>query len=142
MTVNIGPVTIYPDGTATWSGATPSYIGTQPVWQPPRSPDAPVEGDEAPELVKHRFNDGYVMRSPKGLNHVTMNVNLSFSNIYAAEKDAILGFLRGRGGYQPFWWQQPNELMRRWICERWAGRQLGPDRWQVTAALTRDWSPS
>jgi len=141
MTVNIGPVTIYADGTATWTGDTPAYIGSQPVWTPPRAPDAPVQGSETPNLIKVRFNDGYTQRRPNGLNHLGKELSISFSNLYSSEKDDILQFLRARGGYQPFWWQQPNELMRRWVCDRWGDIQQGWDRWQITCTLTRDWTP-
>lgn len=141
ITTNGGTVTIAADGTATWSGATPAYIGDQPVWTPPRNPDAPAQGDEKPNLNIASFGDGYKRRAPKGLNHIDFQVAISFSNLYSSEKDAIVQFMRARGGVQPFWWQQPNELMRRWVCSRWAVEQQGFDRFRVTCQLERDWTP-
>lgn len=142
MTVTIDNVTIHGDGTATWSGSLPSIIGTQPVWVPPLAPDAPVSGSERPDLIRHQFADGYTRRAPKGLNHMALQLSITFSNIYAAEKDEILQFLRARGGYQPFWWQQPNEALRRWVAPEWSLEQQGFDRWRVSVRLERDWAPA
>lgn len=141
ITTNSGAVTIAADGTATWSGATPSFIGGQPVWTPPRPPDAPVQGNSKPNINTARFGDGYKRRSPQGLNHIDRTKAISFSNIHAAEKDALLQFLDARKGTEPFWWQQPNELMRRWVATNWADEQQGFDRWRVTVQLERDWTP-
>lgn len=141
ITVNSGTVTISGDGTATWSGATPSAIGGQPVWTPPRSPDAPAEGSETPQVNVARFGDGYRQRAAKGLNHIDMTLTVTFSNLYAVDKDAILQFVRARRGVEPFWWQQPDELMRRWVATRWQLTQQGWDRWAVSVQMERDWSP-
>jgi phage-related protein len=142
MTVITGTVTIAADGTATWSGGTPTSIGGQPVWAPPRDPDAPVQGSEQPNLIKASFNDGYVQVAPRGINHIGLTLSMSFSNLTGSQKDEILQFLRARGGHQPFWWRQPGELMRRFRCEQWAGIQQGYDRWQVTCQLIRAWNPT
>lgn len=141
ITTNSGTVTIAADGTATWSGDQPSAIGGQPVWTPPRHPDAPAQGDSKPNLRVAKFGDGYTARRPAGLNHIEATRSISFSNIYTTEKDAIVQFLRARGGWQPFWWQQPGEPMRRWVCGRWAEEQQGWDRWRVTCQLELDFTP-
>lgn len=141
ITTNSGAVTISADGTATWSGGTPTAIGGQPVWAPPRAPDAPAQGDNKASLHIARFGDGYARRAPKGLNHIDKQKNISFSNLYTSEAAAILQFLEARGGFQPFWWQMPNDAMRRWVCTRWADEVQGADRWRVTCQLERDYSP-
>lgn len=141
MSLTIGNVTIAPDGTATWTGNPPTFIGSQPVWYPPRAPDAPVQGQNQPSLNKFAFNDGYTQVRPKGMNHIARSRSISFSNVTAVTKDEIMAFLNARGGFEPFWWQQPEDLMRRWRCEQWGDLQQGFNRWQVSASLVLDWTP-
>ena len=140
-TTNGGTVTIAPDGSATWSGAAPSFIGGQPVWAPPRNPDAPVQGSERAQLNVAAFGDGYKQRRPKGLNHIEMAAAIAFSNINPAEKELIVGFLRARGGFEPFWWQQPGDACRRWVAPTWGAEQVGFNRWRVTVQMERDHTP-
>lgn len=140
MAVTVGNITIAGDGTATWTGAAPSFIGTQPVFYPPVAPDAPVTSEERPDVIKHQFGDGYIRRAPRGLNHVQMQLSLTWSNLYAADKDLLVQFFRARKGVEPFWYTQPNEACRRFVCEAWGTEQQGWDRWRVSARFVRDWS--
>jgi phage-related protein len=141
VSTNGGLVTISGDGVATWTGNTPITIGGQPVWTPPVAPDPPVMMDETPAANRFSFGDGYSQDAPRGLNSIPSKVTISFSNLYTSDKDAILQFLRARKGVEPFWWQQPNEQMRRWVSPSWNVEQQGWDRWRVTARIERSVKP-
>ena len=84
------------------------------------TPDAAPSIDEAPRVIKTAFGDSYTQRAGDGINNMQPKGSFNFANRSKAEFDAILAFLRARGGVDQFTFTSPHEaISRRWICESW-----------------------
>lgn len=60
-----------------------------------------AEEDTKPTIMVSKFGDGYEERRPEGLNNLPRTFNLTFTR-NKTEIDAIVAFLRSKGGYQKF----------------------------------------
>lgn len=137
-----GTATVFGDGTATYSGTAPTYIGSLPVFWPPKNPDLGAEVTEQPNLLVAKFGDNYSQRSPKGINNIDEGLPLTWGLLTIPERDQILAFFRERNGYQAFWYQLPNDRLLRWICPVWKHSVVrSPLVWSVAASFQRVYDP-
>lgn len=142
ITYTGGVATILGDGTATYTGTKPTYIGSLPVFWPPKNPDVVgAESAEQPNLLVAKFGDGYSQRAPKGLNFIEEAVALTWGLLDIPDRDQILAFFRERGGYQAFWWEMPGDRMLRWVCPAWKHLPRTPLVWSVHASFQRVFDP-
>lgn len=116
-----GAIIINDDFSVNVSGAVPDTIWSFPVFKPAANPDVDPDFTEQPDVVATRFGDGYSQRTPRGLNHITASLTLSWGMLAYANEDAIRVFFRERGGYKPFWYGLPGDSLRQWRCVRWGG---------------------
>ena len=75
------------------------------------------------QISEVSFSDGYVHRAQKSLNPEQTTYTLSFINRYVEEINAIVSFLKGKGGYIAFSWHphtcpetQPDISV---VCKSW-----------------------
>lgn len=64
-----------------------------------------------------RFGDGYEQRSPDGLNHARLMLNVVFQSRRSAVVLAVLNFLRTQGTATAFLWTPPvpYNTERQWV---------------------------
>lgn len=85
----------------------------------PWIPDQGATLDETPSVRSVRFGDGYSQDAPNGLNPIMQKRNVSFSGRSLPETDAIIAFLRARGGTERFFYTHPRDIQRLWKCSSW-----------------------
>jgi phage-related protein len=77
--------------------------------------------EEAPEVARSRFGDGYEQRAPAGLNPLAQRWRVRFTAVEDAVADQIVAFLRARGGVEAFDWTPPRGATAlRFLCPRWS----------------------
>lgn len=112
-----------------------------PALVPPKPPA--VSGfrvSAQPQIYRAEFEGGYSQRSRKGPGNVARRGTLSWVNLSAAERDALLGFLEARGGSEAFTYQLPGHgAAQLWTAPGWS---YAPSRsglkWDVSADLTEE----
>lgn len=73
-----------------------------------------------PRKKVSQFGDGYMQRTPDGINSISEEFSVSFEYRTAAERDAASDFLKARGGVEAFLWVPPDEVdTKKFICESW-----------------------
>lgn len=73
-----------------------------PVFDWAESPGAQLS--EQPRVLESKFGDGYVQTAPDGLNPISQQWRLPFRGVSREAGDAIVAFLRARGGVEYFQW--------------------------------------
>lgn len=101
---------------------------------------SPVEIE--PRVLRGQFGDGYAQRTADGINHIAEKWDLTFGVRTPAEADAILTFLRARGGTEAFDWTSPTGTTGRWTCPRWSYVPNNAATNTITARFEQDFSPS
>jgi phage-related protein len=102
-------------------------------------PPSNAQLTEKPRVVVAKFGDGYAQRTAFGLNINPQSWSLTFSNKRAADRDAIMDFLRAAAGVSAFDWQPPGEVVSfRFTCADYAA-QINIDKlWTITATFEQD----
>lgn len=111
-----------------------------PIFTPPR---ALSQTNEAPEIKLNEFEygEGYTELSPAGLNHIRRVETHTWRELLLLEAQEILGFLRSRGGFAPFWWTPPFEASAvKWTCKEWSSQKAPPNLVTVTATFRQSFS--
>lgn len=62
---------------------------------------------------------GFEVRAEDGINAQPEVWSLSFNSRSNSERDAILAFLRARGGLESFDWTSPTGTAGKWVCREW-----------------------
>lgn len=101
------------------------------IWAPS---EAPTKSRE-PKLRRAQFGDGYSQTSPQGLNHMAENWELSFEGLTDFDANAIDAYLTSAGGYLPFYWRNPDNQRKRYICETWSRTYERMDQNSVRATF-------
>jgi phage-related protein len=136
-----GAIVINDDGSASVTGALPDTIWSFPVFKPARLPDVDPDFSEQPNVYVAQFGDGYSQRSPQGLNHIDATMRLTWGMLSYADEDAIRAFFRERGGWKPFWYGLPGDVLWRWRCVAWGGgERFNPFR-RINAEFQRVFDP-
>lgn len=84
------------------------------------TPDYAPQIDEEPAILETPFGDKYTQATGSGINNLQPKATFPFTNRSKAEFDAILAFLRARGGTEQFTFTAPHEsVVRNWRCKSW-----------------------
>lgn len=94
-----------------------------------------------PRVLESQFGDGYAQRVADGINNVNVAWTLNFDARTEDEAAALIAFLDAMGGWQPFVWIDPNGLLAMWVCQDYGSNRTSPQLYQVTATLTRVFTP-
>lgn len=110
-----------------------------------------------PKINKVQFGDGYVQRSPKGINNNLREFNLVFKGSWGVriengkiaplnmteydEMERVENFLKRHAGYKAFLWASPRKYKQgepiKVVCENWSiERQNGYGTIQMTFTET------
>jgi phage-related protein len=97
-------------------------------------PDADSKHSVKPNVLSATFGDGYQQNTPKGLNNMPMSWQLKFTRT-RAEGLAIIAFLRGRKGSEPFIWANPFNETGTYICKNWDSNSNPPEVLNVSCTF-------
>lgn len=103
------------------------------VWKP--TAGAPVA--YKPKVRIAQFGDGYAQRSPNGINNNPEAWSLTFDGITNREADAIIAFLKARGGTQAFNWVNLNMENLLYTCDQWDRKYSGEDSCSISATFNQ-----
>ena len=81
-------------------------------------PDVGHQQTMTPNVIAIKFGDGYESRTPKGLNHIKREWDLTFT-VAGQDLTDILAFLERHGGYKSFLWRSPRGDQATHICRNW-----------------------
>jgi phage-related protein len=105
------------------------------------TPSFTADLEEAPKIQRVQFGDGYEKRLAYGINTQPKTWALRFDNRTNTERDAILTFLRARGGVESFDWTDPNGTAGKFICEGWNTTQTAFNFNGITATFRQVFEP-
>ncbi|MFZ5760942.1 MAG: phage tail protein [Thermodesulfobacteriota bacterium] len=92
-----------------------------------------------PRVQRFEFGDGYTQRIGLGLNQIRENWDVIFKDISAAEKDAIVVFLKAMAGAEAFYWTPIGESVpRKYTCPEWLPVPQEGGLWTVTAKFIEE----
>lgn len=109
------------------------------TFSPQQEPNAGFDAETAPNVLQAAFGDGYVQRTPFGVNPLRRSWRLDWSPCWKDTALYIIGFARAHGAATPFWWTPPRELSPvRVVCPTWRD---SPSSWVhdvVSLSFTED----
>jgi phage-related protein len=89
-----------------------------------------------PRIRAAQFGDGYVQRTPDGINSMLASFSLEITNMTRAEALTVCNFFAQQGGYIPFWFKAPGDSAnKKWICTEWTRADQGARAADVRATL-------
>ncbi len=86
-----------------------------------------------PKVLEAAYGDGYVQRTPAGINSMPEEWDLTFSNLNEVTAQAIDTFLKTQGGYIAFDWKNMRGTMLKYVCLEWSTTFAEEDQSTVTA---------
>ena len=89
-----------------------------------------------PRILNAGFGNGYSQRTPDGMNSDPRVLTARFEKLDEEEALLIEGFLKERGGWQPFYHALPIAEKVLWTCDSWTRTYDEIDRETVTATFT------
>lgn len=90
--------------------------------------DLGSDNETAFGVLENRFGDGYIQRAADGLNSNKDRWTVTWTNLTDAEMNLLYGFLRGRAGYKPFYFQAPGDSEQK----QWTARDVRKQPMQVS----------
>lgn len=94
---------------------------TLATFTPPMQPSVGAVNKPKVSVLKADFGDGYIQSTAAGLNHIREEWSLTWEVLTGAQSDAVDAFLRGQGGFTPFYWTPPGaSTPQKWTCEDWS----------------------
>lgn len=81
-------------------------------------PDAGSTKDVEPLVTVTRYGDGYENRVRNGINHMPQKWSVRFTRATDVG-NAIDAFLTARGGFESFFWTNPNRETGIYVCRKW-----------------------
>lgn len=102
----------------------------------------PSRNTEA-RIDETRFGDGYAIRRPAGINHLTDTRQVNWTLLTQAEFEELHGFLRPRLKVTPFLWQPPwAESAGKWLCTQLSAEEPTSARFaRLSATFVEDHNP-
>lgn len=98
-----------------------------PTFEPPRSPDAPASRKTTSKSYMAEFGDGYTQRTPKGINNLLNEVDLSWTLLDPSDVNELETFFQGLKGVDPFDYAPPfSSVLKRWYAPEWERISNGP----------------
>ena len=84
----------------------------------------PTQGTQAsytPKITKAAFGDGYAQRTPKGINNLAKQWDLSFDNLDDTIKDQLRAFLfKVTKSGEAFQWKDLDDEVLYYTCDNFA----------------------
>jgi len=82
------------------------------------APDWGLDSEAQARVLKSSFGDGYELRRPDGLNHVTDSWGPNWSSLDPAEAAMAYEWLRARLNWKAFLWYHPTKKVNvKVVCE-------------------------
>lgn len=94
-------------------------------------PDADEDFSCKPLVEVTKFGDGYESRAAKGINSQPVSWNLSFTRS-ETEANLILAFIKARGGYDSFYWEDPFHVISVFVCREWKVKKMKGNVLQIS----------
>ena len=95
-----------------------------------------------PSLLISKFGDGYVQRSPDGINFIQKSWTLKWENLTKNERDTIADFFQTQGGYLPFLWTYPGESSpTQVLATNWTYELVEKEVYTITCTFTICYTP-
>lgn len=88
------------------------------TFAPPRAPSLQGKKDIGYRTLKATFGDGYQQRAGDGINTKMVKWDLVWEGLTIAEADAMEAFFDARAGFEAFYYTMPNDIQRKYICEK------------------------
>lgn len=110
-------------------------------------PDKGLGEDSEAKVHKISFGDGYEQRTPKGINNLKQNYNLTFATRPKAEIDDITAFLETKQGTTNFSLTVPDsnvgggERTIKVVAENWSREIAYDEYYTCTVQLRRVYEP-
>lgn len=104
-------------------------------------PSYPFDCEENPRVRAIKFGDGYEQRAAYDINTNPLVFPLTFANRSQTEADAIIAFLRARGGVEAFDWTPPGGEAGRYVCRAWKNSRAAPGAYTITATFEQVFEP-
>lgn len=101
------------------------------------APDNGAECEYKPRILSGQFGDGYEQRVADGINHNPESHSLTWSAQTLAERNAIVDFLKARGGVEAFNWTPPAGVAGTYVCKEWSASPTTAIAHRVTATFTQ-----
>ena len=115
------------------------------TFTPPVAPSTDLTAQTTARVNEAGFGDGYVQRTPDGLNSLDQTVSLQWADtLTKAQVTEIRQFFEAKLGATPFFYQLPDEdAPRKWVCKTWSrAYQRHPlGLYTLRAEFTEDFSP-
>lgn len=111
---------------------------TTPTFTPILQPSFPIDVEYELKITKASYGDGYIERSPEGLNYRRAKVSLTWENVTAAEETSLMNFFKGKDGYLPFFYQPPHDdfsVPLKWIAPKFRASKTDAGNYVVRADL-------
>ncbi len=90
------------------------------------------------KVWQNDFGDGYSQRAARGLNSVSQEWSLTWSNLPYATINSIESFFSTRMGVTAFYWTPLRGAVPLiFICSSWSREFTGPDTDSLTATFTQ-----
>jgi phage-related protein len=88
---------------------------------------------QLPKVLTAAFGDGYVQRTPEGINSMPRIYKLEWNPCTPTEADYMVGFFEAHAGAKPFWWQSPRDTTpRKYVCSEWSRSE---PQWNASAVM-------
>lgn len=83
------------------------------------APDWGLATDHTADVEEIKLGDGYVLRRPKGINHLRQSWSPGYSNLTLKEHEDMVAWLRPRLNLTPFLWQHPtSKIWHQVVCTK------------------------
>lgn len=109
------------------------------VFNPPVQPSPGTTDKPEVKLLEAEFGDGYTQVAADGMNHIRRIVTLKWDCLLPDQAEAIMSFLRSKGGCEPFLYTVADDSTQvRWTCKEFSRTYETPNT--VTATFRQDFS--
>lgn len=104
-----------------------------PTFAPPIGPSPGTTRKPTFRILEAEFGDGYSQPTPDGYNHIREELSLAWDALTEGQMQSIYGFLLGRGGTLPFYYQPAGaQTVVLWTCDDFETRLID-GVWKITA---------
>lgn len=110
------------------------------TFKPPVGPSPGTSHKPTVSLWEAEFGDGYSQPTPKGINHIKKQTQLSWKTLTYDQMLEITGFFERQQGNKPFYYKPYGEpYVVKWTCKEWNAVTEG-GIWQVDATFIQSFS--
>jgi len=108
-----------------------------------RTPDKTLTRNNKPRVIKVQFGDGYEQRIQEGINNITQQFTVTFSNRPKADIDDIMAFFDNKAGTTAFNFTYPDtnasgsEKTVKVVCEDYTQSYTYDDFYTCNATFRR-----